>query len=191
MEDPGVSLHLQSGLKTGPHTWHSVAFMVCWFTVCIPLTPAHPSIRPSLSHHFTLHPPILLPHLSHRPPSALLGDAASHVCPHPSPSLLLSQRTESFLIFRLIPVAWPTCVTLPPQHQPRQLASHSCAGQLLLHQLLLQSWVCSCLFTGTQETGKSAWPPACPLVPSSPSPQAHRAVPAAGHHPAFHAQFDP
>lgn len=92
--------------------WH---FMVCWFTVCIPLTPAHPSIRPSLSHPPT--PPSA--HPSHTcPPLYLLGDAASHVCPHPSPSLLLSQRTESFSYSRPIPVAWPTCVALAPTPAP-------------------------------------------------------------------------
>lgn len=59
------------------------------------------------------------------------------------------------------PGSWPalSCRAAPPAPAPPAEL-----GLLLL------------VHTGTQETGKSAWPPACPLVPSSPSPQAHRAV---------------
>lgn len=129
-------------------------FLVCWFTVWASNFP-HPShICPTLY---------------------LLGDAASHVCSHPSPSLLLNQRTEFFLFqanpcgvallrstcLKTSPGCWPTlsCQAAPPAPAlPAELSL-----LLLIH-------------TCTQETAGSAQPPACPLVPSSSSPQVHRDV---------------
>lgn len=51
--DPGVSLHLQSGLKTGPHIWHSAA-LYGLLVHCL-----HPASHPSHTRP-PLHPPILL-----------------------------------------------------------------------------------------------------------------------------------